>query len=84
MVRLLAATPLLVLGLVALGGCVTYAERPLYAGYPAYYDPYGPGYYGQHYVPRSYSGFSLSLGRGRHHHHGHGHHHHRHRHRHWW
>ena len=86
MVRLMAATPLLVFGLLALGGCVTHTDRPLYAGSPAYYDPYWPGYHGPpayahpYYAPRPYSSFSLSFGRGRHH----GHHHARHRHRHWW
>ena len=86
MSRLLAATPLLVLGALALGGCVI-QDRPLYAAHPAYYDYYGPGYYAPpryaytpYYAPRSYSTFSLSLGRGRHH----GHHRHRHHHHRWW
>lgn len=90
MMRHLAAAPVLVLAMLALGGCMTYSERPLYAANPVYYDYYGPGYYvpgpyaySPYYGPRPYSTFSFSLGRGRHDHHGHrhrrGHHHHR-----WW
>ena len=64
MVRLMAATPLLVLGLLALGGCVTHTDRPLYASSPAYYDPYWPGYHGPpayyqpYYAPRPHSSFT--------------------------
>lgn len=88
MSRLFAATPVLVLAMLALGGCMTYSDRPLYAANPAYYDYYGPGYYvpgpyayGPYYGPRSYSTFDFSIGRGRHHHH-YGHRH-RHHHRRW-
>jgi len=86
MSRLLAATSLLVLGTLALSGCVT-QDRPFYSAHPAYYENYGRGYYAPpvyayapYYGPRSYSTFSLSLGRGRH---PHGHHRHRHHHHRW-